>query len=210
MFDALSSCRLVAIMTLGLSAAVFAEAPGPSMGDASAGKTKSAVCAACHGADGNSVTPEWPKIAGQHSKYLQDQLHNFRAGLRKNELMSPMAANLSDQDLADLAAYFASQTPRIGQADPATVSAGEKLYRGGRADSGLPACMACHAPNGAGNPGAGYPSLRGQHAAYTAKQLNDYREGKRGGAQAAIMKTIAERMTPEEIAAVANYLQGLY
>lgn len=179
-------------------------------GDIEAGRTKSAACAACHGADGNSTTPEWPRLAGQHEKYLQSQLANFKQGGRKNELMSPMAAGLSEADMADLSAWFASQTPGIGQAEPATAEAGARIYRGGNADSGLPACMACHAPNGAGNPGAGFPALRGQHAAYTIKQLNDYRNGTRGGGQSAIMKTIAERMTPSEIEAVSNYLQGLY
>lgn len=179
-------------------------------GSIEAGLGKSATCAACHGADGNSTNAEWPKLAGQHAGYIAQQLANFKEGHRKNALMSPMAAALSEQDMADLGAYYANQTPTIGQADPALAAAGERLYRGGNAETGVPACMACHAPDGVGNPGAGYPALRGQHATYTAKQLTDYRYGTRLGPGSELMKTISLRLTPREIEAVSNYLQGLH
>jgi cytochrome c553 len=112
--------------------------------------------------------------------------------------------------MADLGAYYANQTPTIGQADPALAEAGERLYRGGNAETGVPACMACHAPDGVGNPGAGYPALRGQHATYTAKQLDDYREETRLGPGSELMKTISLRLTPREIEAVSSYIQGLH
>jgi cytochrome c553 len=201
--------HMIRFTTLALALSV-AVASSAADGDITAGETKSATCAACHGADGNSATPEWPKLAGQHAGYVARQLANFKEGHRQNALMSPMAAPLSEADMADLGAYYAAQTPTIGQADPDLREAGERLYRGGNADTGVPACMACHAPNGIGNPGAGYPALRGQHAAYTAKQLNDYREGLRAGPGSEVMKTITLRLTPGEIEAVSNYLQGLH
>jgi len=179
-------------------------------GSIQAGLGKSAACGACHGADGNSTNPEWPKLAGQHASYTARQLANFKEGHRKNALMTPMAQTLSEQDMADLGAYYANQTPTIGQADPALAEAGERLYRGGNAETGVPSCMACHAPDGVGNPGAGYPALRGQHATYTAKQLNDYRYGNRLGPGSELMKTISLRLTPREIEAVSNYIQGLH
>jgi len=201
--------KLLRGFTLSL-ALVGAQAAIAADGDIEAGRTKSATCSACHGADGNSVNAEWPKLAGQNAKYLVRQLVNFKEGHRNNALMNPMAATLTEQDMADLGAYYANQTPTIGQADPALAELGERIYRGGNADSGVPACMACHAPDGVGNPGAGYPALRGQHATYTAKQLNDYREEARLGPGSELMKTISLRLTPREIEAVSNYIQGLH
>lgn len=175
-------------------------------GDPVAGKEKSQICASCHGADGNSVMGDWPKLAGQGAKYIETQLAAFKSGDRKNDLMAPMAANLSEQDMADLAAYFSSQKLVSGQASPDLVDAGKKLYAGGNAETGIPACMACHGPSGSGNPAAAYPLLKGQHAAYTTTQLKAYRDGSRVNA---VMQGVASRLTDAEIDAVASYIQGL-
>jgi cytochrome c553 len=174
------------------------------------GQQKAAVCAGCHGVDGNSTTPEWPKLAGQHSGYLVAQLQAFKSGTRKNPMMSPMAANLSDADMAAIAGYFSSQKLQFGEAKPESIEAGQKLYRGGNPATGVPACMACHGPRGAGNPAAGYPALHGQHASYTAIQLKAYRSGERATDTNAVMRTIAARMTDAEIEAVAGFVQGLH
>ncbi|UCC55835.1 MAG: cytochrome c4 [Gammaproteobacteria bacterium] len=180
-------------------------------GDPEAGKTKSASCAACHGIDGNSINPEWPKLAGQNEKYLTKQLGYFQHGERENSTMSGMVANLSGQDIQDIAAYYMSQTPTIGSADPELVEFGERIYRSGNSDSGVAPCMGCHGPSGAGNPAAGYPALRGQHAKYTEIQLHGFSEGKRVNENAKkMMQILAARMTNREIRAVASYIQGLH
>lgn len=201
--------RFVFATLLSFSAALVA-LPAGAAGDAAAGKAKAAACASCHGADGNSANPEWPKLAGQHDKYLAKQLANFKAGERSNPMMSPMAAPLSDQDMADIAAYFAGQTLNGGKADPALVDAGEKLYRGGNATSGVAACLACHGPNGMGNPQANFPRLGGQHAAYTVNQLKAFRAGQRTNDAGKMMQNIAARMTDDEMKAVASYIEGLH
>ena len=179
-------------------------------GDPSAGKDKSQVCAACHAADGNSVNPDWPKLAGQHEDYLIKQLMDFRSGNRENVQMSPMAANLSDEDIHDLAAYCASQKIRHGTTDPAALELGKKIYRAGNINAGVPACSACHGPTGRGNPAAKYPALGGQHAAYTTTQLNAFRADSRTNDVNEVMRTIVDRMTDEEIKAVAQFTQGLH
>jgi len=179
-------------------------------GDPEAGKQKAQLCAACHGPDGNSVNAAWPNLAGQGADYLRKQLQDFRAQKRTNEQMSPMAANLSDADIADLAAYFAGQKPKIGAADPAKVEKGQHLYRAGNASRDLPACMACHGPTGAGNPAARYPALHGQHADYTVVQLEAFRSEKRTNDDGAVMRSIASKMRIAEIKAVASYMQGLH
>jgi len=180
-------------------------------GDPEAGKTKSAACAACHGADGNSVNPEWPKLAGQHESYIVKQLSYFVDGERENATMKPMAGGLSEQDREDLGAYYASQTVSPGAADPELVVLGEKLYRSGNPESGVAPCMGCHGPNGAGNPAARYPALRGQHAKYVENQLHGFAEGKRVNENAVkMMQILASRMTNREIRAVASYIQGLH
>ena len=194
-----ATCALVGFMTTALAA-----------GDAAAGKQKSAACAACHGADGNSVNGEWPKLAGQNAKYLAKQLHEFKAGDRANPIMSGMAAPLSDQDMADLAAYFSSQKVSPGEADPQLVEAGQALYKGGNLANGVSACMACHGPNGAGNPEAGFPSIAGQHAQYTETQLKAFRSMQRANDPGQMMRNIAIKMTDPEIKAVASYIQGLH
>ena len=185
--------------------------PAQAAGDPEAGKAKSAQCAACHGADGNSLNPEWPKLAGQHADYLVKQLSYFEKGERENDTMKPMAGVLDEQGREDVAAFYASQKVKTGVADPALVELGEKIYRSGNAQSGIAPCMGCHGPSGAGNPAALYPALRGQHARYTENQLHGFAEGKRVNENAKkMMQILASRMTNREIRAVASYIQGLH
>jgi cytochrome c553 len=176
------------------------------------GKTKALPCGACHGADGNStLNPEWPNLAGQHADYMVHQLKAFKDGTRKNPNMSGMAAALSEEDMVDISTYFAGQSLNIASTESSeAVTLGEKLYRGGNHESGVPACMACHGPNGAGNPGAKYPALRGQHAKYTVLQLNAYKSGERVTDANEVMRAIAARMSAAEIDNVAKFLQGLH
>lgn len=187
-------------------------------GNAESGATKAAVCGACHGPNGNSSNPEWPNLAGQSAVYIDEQLQLFKANVRNNPVMQPIVATLTDEDMKDLAVYFAAQTPQGLEADPSYWKAGEQLYKRGDKARNIPACIACHGPIGRGNLAAGYPALRAQHAVYTMKQLNDYAHGTRyAGAtpdkpatpNAAIMATIAKRLTPEDIRNVASYLQGM-
>jgi cytochrome c553 len=199
----------LAALALASFAAGAAQAQATGKGSAEAGQAKSATCVACHGVDGNSVNPEWPSIAGQHPTYIVKQLKAFKAGARQNALMSPMAQALSDQDMEDLAAFYASQTARGGEADKSKVEAGQKLYRGGNAASAVAACIACHGPNGRGNEPAGYPSIRGQHAKYVEMQLNAYKSGQRSTDLNKMMRDVAAKLTADEIAAVASYVQGL-
>jgi cytochrome c553 len=198
------------VATLGLLTIIYY---GTSLaaGDAAAGKEKSASCAACHGADGNSVNPEWPKLAGQHAGYIVKQLTYFKDGERVNETMKGMASNLTEQDREDLAAYFSSQKVKIGVADPSLVEFGQKIYRSGNASSGIAPCMGCHGPNGAGNPASNYPALRGQNAQYVENQLRGFASGQRQNENAKkMMQILASRMTDREIRAVASYIQGLH
>jgi cytochrome c553 len=187
-------------------------------GKADAGATKAAVCAACHGPNGNSQNPEWPSLAGQSPAYVAEQLHLFKEKVRVNAVMDPIVAPLTTEDFNDLAVYYALQTPTGLEADPSYWEAGEQLYRKGDAERGIPACAACHGPLGRGNLAAPYPALRAQHSVYTVKQLNDYaRDTRYPGASpdspatqnAAIMATIAKRLTPEDIRNVASYVQGM-
>ncbi len=195
-------------------ATVFSLAGGltqaQAAGDAAAGKAKSASCAGCHGADGNSANPEWPNLAGQGHAYLVKQLHDFKGGKRENATMAPMAAPLTDEDMQDLAAYFASQPLKTGAADESLVELGEKIYRGGNPSTGVSACIGCHGPSGAGNPAAKFPALSGQHAKYIENQLVAFRSGARGNDAGKMMRSVAERMTEKEIKAVSSYVQGLH
>ena len=200
------------LLTLGITGAAVA-AEGPVKGDATAGQAKAAVCGACHGPDGNSPAPNFPKLAGQGERYLTKQMQDIKSGKRTVLEMTGLLTNLSDQDLADLAAYFASQKGSVGAADPKLVARGEKLFRGGDLEKGLPACTGCHSPNGAGIAAAGFPHLSGQHATYIAKQLTDFRKEEAGRANdgdTAIMRTIARKLSDEDIAAVSSYIQGLH
>ena len=179
-------------------------------GDVQAGKQKAATCVACHGADGNSNNPTWPNLAGQHAEYIRKQLEDFRDGSRKNDQMSPFAAALTDQDIADLAVYYASLAPRTGQTQPENLEMGARLYRAGDASKGLAACMACHGPAGTGNPAANYPRINAQHAVYTELQLKAFKAEERANDLNGIMRDIAGRMSNDSIEAVADYLQGLH
>ena len=180
-------------------------------GDPEAGKAKASQCASCHGNDGNSLNPEWPKLAGQHAAYLVKQLQYFEAGERENVTMKPMASVLDEQGREDVAAYYASQKVSMGEADPELVELGQKIYRSGNSESGVAPCMGCHGPNGAGNPAALYPALRGQHSKYIEIQLHGFAEGKRANENAKkMMQILAVRMTNREIRAVASYIQGLH
>lgn len=195
--------------------AVAAIAPPAALvkpGNATAGQAKATVCGACHGLDGNSSVPLYPKLAGQQASYIVRQLELFKSGQRQNPIMLGMATPLSPQDMADIAAYFAKQKVLPGIADTTVVSAGEKLYREGDKTAGIPACMACHGPDGRGNPGALYPHLAGQHAQYVQQVLTAWHNGQPWGKgpHARIMLTIASRLSTADIAAVASYIEGLH
>jgi cytochrome c553 len=179
-------------------------------GDPVKGKTLSQTCAACHSIDGNSVNPIWPKLAGQHAEYLIKQLQDFKEGKRVNAQMAPMVASLSEQDITDISAYFASNKIKPGSAKPELIESGQRIYRAGDTQAGVPACMACHGPAGAGNPGALYPSVAGQHAAYTALQLKTFKSEERNNDANSVMRTIAGSMTNAQIEAVSEYIQGLH
>jgi len=194
---------LVSSLMLTVSVEAVAEAPAQKTAE----QTVNTVCAACHGADGNSVITLNPKLAAQHPEYLEKQLTEFKSGKRANAVMSGMAAGLSEQEIKDLAAYFAAKKLNLGQATKnGAGSLGEKIYRGGVMANGVPACASCHSPNGAGLPKQ-FPRLGGQHADYTLAQLKAFRTAER--ANAPMMMAIAAKMTDAEMAAVADYIQGL-
>lgn len=179
-------------------------------GDAAAGEAKSAVCAACHGADGNSDVASNPKLAGQNERYTLKQLRDIKADIRIVPLMEGLLDNLNDQDLMDLAAYYAEQDKTLQGADPDLVALGESIYLSGISDLGVAACSACHSPTGSGIAQAGFPALSGQHADYVAKQLRDFRSGERDNdGDAAPMRIVSERLTEREIEALASYVSGL-
>jgi cytochrome c553 len=179
-------------------------------GDAKAGAARSAACGACHGADGNSVNPQWPSIAGQNATYIAETLRAFQEGARADVLMTAQAQSLSEQDIENLAAYFSVQKATNRTADPKLAKAGERLYRGGNKETNLAACIGCHGPTGSGNGPAGYPSLAGQHAAYTAKQLGDYQsKNRKSDGNTQTMRDVAARLTQDEINSLAAYIQGL-
>ncbi len=195
-------------------AMVLAASGAQAAGDAEAGKAKSVTCLACHGPAGNSVNPVWPKLAGQHASYIKKQLMDFRNekdNTRADPLMTTQAKLLqSEQDIDDLAAFFSAQTQNGGSADPKAVKLGEQLYRAGDGNRGIAACMACHGPAGDGNPSANFPRIAGQHAAYVEKALKDFRDGKRTNDPQRMMQGVVDKMTDKEIAAVAQYIQGLH
>lgn len=201
----------LAIFSVCILLSATAWGQGLVEGDPEAGKSKSLTCGACHGPDGNSVNPVWPSIAGQHPLYVVEQLEAFKQGTRTEPLMLGQAVLLSDADMRDLAVYFATQqTATKVVADPATLDHGQRLYRGGNRENQTPACIACHGPNGRGNPAASYPSLKGQYAAYIAKQLRDYASGaRRSDGATRVMRDIAAKLSEEDIVAVSSYVQGL-
>lgn len=184
--------------------------PASAAGDAAAGQAKSAVCAACHGADGKAIQPTYPNLAGQHASYIAKQLTEYRDGGRVNALMSGQAANLSDEDIQDLAAYYADMTKHENVASEDNLTLGMNIYRGGISSAGVASCAACHGPAGMGNPAAGWPVVSGQNADYIADQLRYFRSGERANDSNAMMRGVAERMTEAEIIAVSNYIAGLH
>lgn len=212
------SKRLLLCLFLGLAAGA-AQAQNQSGsgdseplidGDAKAGAEKAAVCASCHGADGNSQNPVWPSLAGQSAAYIAHQLKLFKSGERDNAIMAGQAAGLSEQDMRNLGVYFAQQTAKPGVADESLVEAGAKIYHGGKPDDDVPACAGCHGPSGLGNPTAMYPRLAGQHAPYVASQLKAYRDGERKNYRTgAIMTGVSEGLSDEDIEALASYVSGL-
>ena len=202
-----------AVITLAFAGHLAATSHAESLVDGSieAGQAKSVTCAACHGQEGNSANPQWPNLAGQNARYLVEQLEAFKDGLRVNALMSSQATMLSDEDMRNLAVYYESlPAPVAAVANPKTVAKAEALYRGGRESADIPACLACHGPAGRGNAAASYPALNGQHAVYTAKTLRDYAtRARKSGGKTLVMQQIADRLTEDEIDALASYVQGL-
>jgi cytochrome c553 len=201
---------------MAVSLSVSAASAAGLVGDAAAGKTKAAACGACHGADGNSPAPTFPKLAGQGERYLVKQIHDIKSGARPVPAMAGQTDSLSDQDIADIAAYYAGQEGSVNQAKKDLVARGEAIYRGGVREKGVPACAACHSPTGAGNAPAGFPKLGGQHADYVTTQLKAYRAAADGDAAGRAndgdtkpMRGVAARMSDAEIAAVASYISGL-
>ncbi len=211
--------KLALIFTAALA---FVSTNTFASGDATKGKVKSATCMACHGASGNSMVPNFPKIAGQGEGYIFKQLKDFKSGARKDALMAGIVAALSEGDMADLAAYFSKQSVTQGVAKKdANIELAQKLYRGGDKARGVAACMACHGPKGSGIPSANFPSLASQHAAYTAKQLKDFRQvainaQTDGNAPARtndgynMMVEFTKSLNNAEIEALAQYVAGLH
>ena len=186
-------------------------------GDPEAGKEKSMTCAACHGQDGNAMVDIYPKIAGQHESYIAKQLHDFRQGAktggeegRYDPVMSAQAANLSDQDIADLAAFYSQQEEKGGEAPEDLVEAGLKLYQGGDEQKGIVACTACHGPRGNGVGTAKFPDISGQHAAYIKGQLEKFRDDQRNNDMNGMMRDVAKRLSDEDIELLSKFLSGLY
>lgn len=181
-----------------------------TQGDAARGEAKAVTCGACHGAKGVSGNPEWPSLAGQGARYTYEQLKAFKEGKRNNVLMNSQAVGLSDEDMRDLAAFYAIQEIKPGVASESAVPVAEPLYLAGDPARNLPGCAGCHAPNGVGNPAAGYPAVAAQHATYTASSLQAYRNGERNGTvHSQMMVSIAKLLSDDEIAALASYLNGL-
>lgn len=205
-----------------IAALAFTSTQTFATGDAAKGQTKSATCTACHGVNGNSAVPSFPKLAGQGEVYTLKQLIDFKTGARQDILMAGIIAGLSADDMADLAAHFSQQTITQGVANKtANIALGERLYRGGDRTRGITACIACHGPKGAGVPSAGFPALASQHAAYTVKQLKDFRQvsinvqteaktPSRNNDDRQMMITLTKSLTNVEIYALAQYIAGLH
>lgn len=192
-----------------LSAAALIAFKPAVAADIEAGKAKTAVCAGCHGADGNSASGVWPKLAGQHASYIAKQLHDFKSAKRKDPTMQGMAAPLSDSDIENIAAYYASQKVSKSAFNDALLEKGENIYRGGITETSVAACMGCHSPKGTGNGPAAYPSLHSQHPEYIAAQLDKFKHGTRANDAGSMMRNVANRMSKEEMNAVAAYIAGL-
>ena len=177
--------------------------------DIEAGKMKSAVCAACHGVDGNSSNAAWPSLAGQHASYIYKQLNDFKEGRRNNASMAGMVALLNDEDMKNVAAYYASQQPKSVAFDVDMIAAGESIYRGGITETQVAACMGCHSPSGQGNGPAGWPSLKGQHPEYLFTQLQNFKQGLRANDSGNMMRNVVIRMSDKEMKSVAAYIAGI-
>jgi cbb3-type cytochrome c oxidase subunit III len=185
---------------------------GPILGDAKAGESKSAACGACHGIDGNPTDKQYPKLAGQNEAYIARQITLFKSQKRQNPIMMGFAATLSEQDMHDIGAYFAGKASLPGVADDKLVERGQALYRAGDVKLGVPACMACHGPDGRGMAGAGFPQLGGQWTDYVAAKLKDWKAGTTWGddANAKVMPAIAQKLSDADINAIASYVEGLH
>lgn len=192
---------------LALVMATLWTASAHAEGNAQHGRQLAAGCGACHGDDGNGNAPIFPKLAGQHAGYLAKQLHDFKSGARPETTMSAMAAPLSDADILDLAAWYAEQSVRVEKTEGNRE--GERLFQIGAIDQKIPACSACHGPEGRGHAAAGFPDLHGQYSAYIDKTLSDYKTGDRHNDRNEMMRMIASRLSEEQIKAVADYLAGL-
>ncbi len=177
--------------------------------DIAAGQAKAALCAGCHGPDGNSINVIWPRLAGQHASYIKKQLHDFKSGKRKDPTMTAMVASLNDTDIENLAAYFSSQKPKAAKFDASLVAKGQDIYRGGITDISVPACMGCHSPTGEGNGPAGFPRLKSQHPEYVASQLQKFQDGTRQNDPNKMMQGLVKRMSSKEMKAVAAYVAGM-
>ena len=207
----LKTVSAAVLLAGGVTGAAWANEPAAApVGNPKAGETKAnTICIACHGPQGNSISPIWPKLAGQHPEYIQKQLMDFKAGHRQNTLMTPMAAPLTPQEILDVAAYFSTQTQSGGAANPALAAEGERIFRAGVPANGVPACAGCHGPAGMGNGLAKFPRISGQHADYAKQALTWFRDGTRANDPNGMMRGVAARLTDKDIAAVSQYIQGL-
>lgn len=201
--------RLHSAIVVAVAAALFSSVPVSAKGDAAKGQGLAAACAACHGPAGNSMIPTNPSLAQQHPEYIVKQLAEFKSGARANPIMAGMAAGLTPETMQDVAAYYASQKlSEPGARNTELAAKGRHLFRAGDTARSLPACAACHSPTGAGIP-AQYPRISGQHQDYTIAQLKAFRSGERANDPNSMMRTIAAKLTDEEMAALAEYLAGL-
>ena len=204
--------KAIVVCLIALSLPVFVSADEEAI---KSGEKKAMLCTACHGVE-NSNNPEWPNLSQQSKKYLVEQLHAFRDGIRNNALMSSQAMGLSDEDINDLASYYNNVKSKRGvlPADDSNIELGQKIYRGGIADRAVPACISCHGPNGLGIDRTGYPKISGQHSVYTLSRLKNYKEGyderESMGKNYSIMSSISFKLSNLEMKALSEYLQGLY
>ena len=195
---------MIAVLTLGISSNLYSEV------SIEKGKAKSAVCAACHGADGNGLSPTFPNLAGQHVSYIVKQIKDFKSGKRSDPLMTSQANLIADGDIESIALYFSMQDVKPAKAASNLVKGGEEIYRGGDSKKGISACIACHGPQGKGISFSKYPQVSGQQTTYVESQLNNFKSGKRTNDLNGIMRDIAKKMSSEDIKAVASYMRGLH
>lgn len=203
--------KLALILSLLASCSLWAQ------GSIEAGKAKSQTCVACHGADGNSLITQYPKLAGQHEKYLEKQLKELKLGMtsggkqgRNEPVMGAMAMSLSEEDMADLAAYYASLPISSNSTPENVVDEGKVLYTAGNAERGVTACIACHGPRGNGTELSGFPKISGQHADYIKAQLEKFRDGSRNNDMNAMMRDVAKKLTDADIDTLSKYVGGLH